>query len=385
MPVVVPYRSNRPLKGRRLGRLGLVNEATFTSGSTAGAAAAGASAGASVGSVIPGVGTAIGAIVGAIGGTLANLFSSAPNTAAHLPWATALVNTLSQFGSTSGVGRQLPINQDGPSVYGITQMLEGLLATGAWMAWDTSLISSYDVCAHWAMAFTSSCQTVVQAICSHPVGPVTVSLNDSPGDTNTGAFNFTFMNPGPNASSDTISANIIMGGQGMVYTMLSHTGATPAQVTNAQNNAGAQKVFGLMVDFYLGQYAPQPVAAPVQQSAPVTTQSIVTPVTTAPGSATTTSGVGSPVADPETDALIQQLMAQGASQSAAMTAALQALASQGVNTQLPEVQAAVQNSAANAGGLLAGISPTTLLIIGGVIVAVVLMSRRSSSPASAAS
>jgi hypothetical protein len=382
--VIVPYRSNRPLRGlynRQMGRLGaVVNLTSITSGSTGSAAVTGASEGASVGATFGPIGAGVGAIVGAVGATLANVFSAPPNTPAHLPWATSLVNSLSQITTTAGVGRQLPLNQDGPSVFGIAQMLEGLMATGAWLAWDTSLISSYDVCAHWSMAFTSCIQTLVQSICTMGPGPQTISLNASQGDTALTAVPFTFNNPGPNASSDQISANLVMGMNGMVYAIISHTGATQAQAANGAVNPGAQKVFGLMVDYYLAQYAPQPVAAPTIAAVPTPapTPVVTQSATTVPqGSIASTSTASSASSTDPTDALIQQLIAQGASQSAAMTAALQDLASRGVDTTDPEVQAAVQQSAASAGGLLSGISPTTLLLVGGVIVAIVLMSRKS--------
>lgn len=314
----------------------------------------GAAAGAAFGPIGAGVGAAIGVVVG--------LLSAKPNTAAHIgSWDTQIVQAIGGLpASAAGIGRQIPWNENS---HGLVQFIEALLATGVYMAWDTSLKSSYDVCAHWAMTFGAAVQTLVTAIVGNAPGvPVTVSISEQPG-ANHGPINFSFTNPNLSIGPDAISSQIIMGANGLMYAMIIGLGETAAHAQSNASNAPAQKVFALMVDNIAAQLMPAaavpttsvPVVAPAVQAA---SQTVNASVAAAPPANTAS---GAPVVAPQdTTALMQSLMAQGATQQQAMLAAMQSLEANGINSQTPQIQQQLQ--AASSGGM----STTTLLIIAAV-------------------
>lgn len=333
----------------------------------AGTAASAIAAGAAAGSVAGPIGTAVGAVVGVV----VTILTKSNNTASHIGgWDGSLANAIGGLpASAAGIGRQIPWNENS---HGLTQMIEALLATGLYMAWDTSLISSYDVCAHWAMTFAAAVQTVVGAIVNNPVGKsVTVSIALSPGAGH-GPTNFTFVNPGIQVGPDKISANIIMGSKGLMAAMMTGLGGqAPQNIASNASNALAQKVFALMVDYQAAQLAP----AAAQPSKPVTTA--VAPAVAAASSAANASVAASPsipatantqpiaAATPTDDSV---LMAQ----NQAILSAMQNLEAQGVNTSTPQGQAMVQAAVAAPATGLFGLSNTTLLILGGIAVAAFL-------------
>jgi hypothetical protein len=232
---------------------------------SAGGAAGGAIAGATAGSVLPVVGTAIGAVVGAVIGIL----TKTNNTASHIgTWDTSLAQGIQSLpASASGIGRQIPWNENS---HGLVQMIEALLAVGVYMAWDTSLKSSYDVCAHWAMTFGAAVQSLTNAIVANPVGPCSVTISESPG-ANRGPIQFNFNNPGIGVGPDAIAANIIMGTNGLMYSMITGLGETTTHASSNAYNGLAQKVFALMVDNIAATLVPAVPAAPVPVVAPVVT------------------------------------------------------------------------------------------------------------------
>ena len=365
---------------------------------------AGASAGGAVGSIVPGVGTAIGTAVGALVGAVVGALSGTPNTAAHIgSWDSQVVQALAALPSTAqGLGRQFAWNENS---HGLVQMIEALLATGIYMAWDTSLLSNYSVCAHWATTFSTAVQTVATAVCKNAAGAkCTVSIALSPGAGGFPPFNFTFTNPGISVGPDAVAAQVIMGKTGLMGAMMTALGGqNPANITSNENNASAQKVYSLMIDYVAAQVAPAaavpstpvPVVAPVVAVAataantavaaghnPVTATAIATtvPSTTTPTVTGTTSN-GTPVVAPDdTAALISQLIAQGQSQTAAINAGLASLEANGVDSSAPASQAALQSSAvAAASPGLFGLSTNELLIGGAAIAAVFfLMSGKNS-------
>jgi hypothetical protein len=351
--------------------------ATLTTASiTAGSAIA---AGAAAGSVVGPIGTAVGALAGIVAG----LLQAKPNTAAHIgSWDSQLVNALAALPAPNGIGRQIPWNDDG---HGLTQMIEALLATGLYMDWDTSIISNYDVCAHWATTFATLAQVVATAGCKGAAGAsLTVSITSQPGGP-VGPGNFTFKNPGIAGGPEAFAASAIMGASGAMTWLFNRwqiagtAAQSKAYASQMGNNAYAQKVFALMVDYVAAQVAPAaaaPVTTPPKVSAviPAASTAAKTAVaaapttaakpatTTAPATATTqpvtvpttptpvaTTSSGSTVSDADIANLIAQVQAQGQSQNAAISAALAQLQSQGVNTAAPAVQAAVSNAVAPAG------------------------------------
>lgn len=228
-------------------------------------AEAGAAAGASFGPIGAGVGAAIGVVVG--------LLSAQPNTAGHIGgWDTQLAQAIQGLpASAAGIGRQIPWNENS---HGLVQFIEALLATGVYMAWDTSLISNYAVCAHWATTFAAAVQSLTTAIVNSPVGvqasaPIVFNTAAS-GIANQ---NFPFVNPGISVGPDAISASLIMGSSGLMYWMITSIGETTAHASSNANNALAQKVFALMVDNIAAQLAPAAAApaAPVPVVAPAVT------------------------------------------------------------------------------------------------------------------
>jgi trimeric autotransporter adhesin len=345
----------------------------------AGTAASAIATGAAAGSVAGPIGTAVGAVVGVVVGIL----TKSNNTASHIgTWDAQLVQALSALPSTAqGLGRQFAWNENS---HGLVQMIEALLATGIYMAWDTSLISNYDVCAHWASTFGLAVQNVATAVCQNKAGAkCTVSVALSPGAGGFPPFNFTFTNPGISVGPDAVAATVIMGKSGLMGAMMTALGGqAPQNIASNESNASAQKVYSLMVDYWAAQVAPAaavpstpvPVVKPAVTAAataantaaaaghnPVTAAVIAT--TPAPAVAPTVTGTtasGTPVVAPsDTAALISTLIANGQSQTDAINAGMASLEANGVNSQAPASQAALQTSAAPG---LFGLSTTELLI-----------------------
>jgi hypothetical protein len=420
MDVFVPYRSFR----RGFGRLGVgvapnvvtgaQGIALTTAGISAGTAiAAGASAGAIAGP--------IGAAVGALAGLVSGILSPSPNTAAHIgSWDTQLVNALAQLPSTvAGIGRQIPWNEDG---HGLVQYLEALLACGQYMAWDPSLISNYDVCAHWAMTLSTACQVVAQAVCQNAKGAkVTVQVTAQPGGP-VGPGPFSFTNPGIAVGPEAVTSAVIMGPNGVMTWLFNRwqiagTAALSKQYASEMgSNAPAAKVYALMVDYVAGQEntpdtAPaKPVpnvtqvpaaaasavqtaiatapAAPAAPAAPKpmstiqpiasAAQSTVSPApaaqtpVTVPATPTpvATTASGSTVTDADIANLISALQTNSSNQQEAVNSALSQLESQGVDTTQPAVQQAVQNAVSP------GLSTTDWLLIGGGALALILLLKK---------
>ncbi len=357
-------------------------------------ASVGAKAGATAGSVVPGVGTAIGAAVGAVVGAVVGILTRTNNTASHIgSWDGGLTQAIAALPqSAAGIGRQFPWNENS---HGLGQMIEALLATGIYMAWDSSLKSNYDVAAHWAMTFAAAVATVAQAIVSNPVGAtVNLSITVQPG-ANHGPIPFSFVNPGIGAGPDRISATVIMGSSGLMYAIIVGCGETQTHAQSNANNGLAQKVFALMLDYQFAQLHPQaaqpatpaPPIAPIIAAVSTTANQVAATLPVQPPPMATTQplplpimGAPLPVAHQQavdnSAAMMQQMLAQGASQNAAMLAALQQLQSQGVNTQQPAVQQQLQAAVQPSGFM--GMSNTELLLIGGAIVAVVVLSKKES-------
>jgi hypothetical protein len=129
--------------------------------------------------------------------------------------------------------------------------------------------------------------------------------------------------------------------------------------------------------------APTPVAAPVPVTGlPAPTQSLAQAVATpapapvpAPAVIATTSA-GTPVVAPDdTDALIAQLIAQGQSQTQALTSAMAILEANNINSQTPQVQQQLQQAVA-AAAPSSGISTTDMLLIGGAALALILLMKK---------
>ncbi len=373
----VPRMKN--VRNNPFGSLGItaqgVKIASSAVAGTAGAvtAASAIAAGAAAGSVVPGIGTAVGALVG----ITASLLAAKPNTAGHIgSWDTQLVQALARLPATvAGIGRQIPWNEDS---HGLTQMIEALLATQVYMAWDPSLVSSYDVCAHWAMTFAAAVQATVTAVCKNPAGKtVSATITNAPGGSG-GNYSFTFVNPGYSVGPEAVSAQVIMGTKGLMYAMMIHQGVPQSQANQNANNSAAQKVYALMADYVIAANAPaaatqpatpvppikaivpaasaaakstvQPIAVvpaalvepePARWSAqPVTGGAIAQRVTAQQPPIASTS-TGQQVTSSDIANLIAALQAQGATNAQAQAAAAQTLQSQGVNTNVPAVQAAL--------------------------------------------
>ena len=413
MPIPTPLRNYRVGVGRLRGlgaavcnvKVGVESTAAVTAGVTAASAIA---AGAAAGSVIGPVGTAVGAVAGIVSGLLA----AKPNTAAHIgSWDTQLVNALAQLPSTvAGIGRQFPWNNDGN---GLTQMIEALLAVGEYAPWDSSIISNYDVCAHWATTLATMVQTVATAVCKNAKGAsVTVSLTSQPGGP-VGPGNFTFTNPGILVGPEAVTNAVIMGSNGCMVWMFnrwqiaSTAALSKTYAATMGSNAAAAKVYALMVDYVAGSLNVADAATPVPDVTSVpaaaataaktaTTTTTATPVapptvtvpTTAPNTlipattavpTATTAAVATPAttaapvaatatvpATSTTPATTVTVPATAAScPTAALTAVLQQLEAQGADTSQPEVQAAAQQAVATATPAT-GLSTNTLLLVGGL-------------------
>lgn len=251
----VPYRM--PLRGlphpfaRGFGRLG--DAASTKIATTTVSAGAAIAAGAAAGSVVGPVGTAVGALAAIV----STILTPSPNTAAHIgSWDSQLVSALAQLPNTvAGIGRQIPWNEDS---HGLVQYLEALLACGQYMAWDNSLITNYDVCAHWAMALSTAAQTVATAVCQNKSGAsVTVQITSAPGGP-VGPAPFTFTNPAINSGPEAVTDAVIMGSKGVMTWLFSRwqiagTAALSKQyATEMGSNTPATKVYAMMVDYVAG-------------------------------------------------------------------------------------------------------------------------------------
>lgn len=407
----VPYRM--PLKGIRRRGLGTTlttageGATLVTAGVTAGSAIA---AGATIGSVAGPIGAAVGAVAGIVAGIL----TPSPNTAAHIgSWDSQLVNALASLPSTvAGIGRQIPWNENS---HGLVQYLEALLACGQYMSWDNSLITNYDVCAHWAMALSAAAQTVATAVCKNPPGAsVTVQITSQPGGP-VGPAPFTFKNPAITSGPEAVTDAVIMGPNGVMTWLFSRWQIASTAALSKQyaaemgSNAPATKVYALMVDYVAGTTntpdtvpatpvpdvssipakastavstavaaapkAATPVAAPPPASSapPTAPVAAAPPPVTMPAAPTPVASTssGSTVTDADIANLIQTMQQQGASQDDAISSALSQLESQGVDTSSPPVQAAVQNAVAP------GMSSTELFLIGiAIAVGVYLFTRK---------
>ena len=322
----------------------------------------GAAQGAAAGSAWGPIGTAVGAAIG----TVVGLLSAKPNTAAHIgTWSSQLASSIGAMpASAAGVGRQIPWNENS---HGLVQMIEALMAVGAYMAWDPSILSNYDVCAHWAMTFGAAVQTVTTAIVQNPAGKsVTVSISEQPG-ANHGPINFTFVNPGITVGPDAISAKIIMGSAGLMYAMIIGLGETAAHASSNANNSLAQKIYAYMVDNVAATLAPAATtpSTPVTQTVAPAVQAASSTVNAAVAAAPATANTQPVTTTTDNSAA---LMAQ----NAAMLAALQNL-----ETQQPGSAATpVVNVSAPASTTSGGISTTDLLLIGGVALAAILFLKK---------
>jgi len=364
-PQKVPtLKYNQPQTTLRVGRrLGGFGDAQL--------AVKGASAGASVGSaVMPVFGTAIGAVVGAVAGMLVHVGQGA----LRAQQAQAIDQALAQLSTANHQGAAIPWNGTATQP-GLLQLISALMTSGIYMSWDSGVVSSPSINGNWSTTFVNAIKALVGAIVAQPIGAASVSIAVSPGAGGYPPFNFSFNNPGISVGPDVISASIVMGNGGLMYSIIKSLGETDAHAQANANNNAAQKVFALMVDHAAYDLVPPPpppapVAAPVAPtSAPelATTQQIVPTV-----QQTGTTVTGSPVVAPnDTNALMAQLMAQGATQQQALAAAMQSLEANGINSQSPQVQQQLQAASD-------GISTTTMLIIGGVAVAAYFLSQQNS-------
>lgn len=352
-------------------RLGAVNQQLVSAGGAAGGAIAGATAG----SVVPVVGTAIGMVVGAVVGIL----TQTSNTASHIgSWDTQLAQGIQSMpASAAGIGRQIPWNENS---HGLVQMIEALLATGVYMSWDASLKSNYNVCAHWSTTFATAVQAVVQAIVAGQSSATIVLNTGASGIPNK---TFTFQNPGIAVGPDQIAAQIIMGGSGLMYWMITAIGESAAHASSNASNALAQKVYALMIDNVAAQLVPAVPATPVPVIAPIVTaaaaaannavaagQSPVAAVTVPAAQATVIPAAPTQAPVPGTSTPIQNMQSYGPAIGFAPTA--------------PIATPAAQTVAA-----VGGLSTETLLILAGAAVLIfALMSGGSNqsrpSPAPAA-
>ena len=371
IPRPTPYHNpNRPVQYGHFGALGIAPAGIAQSGATVATTAALESttimgtigAGAEAGSVAGPIGAAVGIVVGVVVGIL----TRTNNTASHIgSWDGGLTQAIGGLpSSAAGIGRQIPWNENS---HGLVQMIEALLATGIYMAWDTSLKSNYDVAAHWAMTFGAAVQAVAQAVVGTPAGQTaSVSIALSPGAGGHGPITFNFANPGVQVGPDRISATIIMGSAGLMGAMMMGLGGqAQANIVSNENNGLAQKVYALMLDYWFAQLAPQ-AAAPTK---PVP---VIAPAVAAASVAANKVAATLPVAPPPVNP----------PPSVAVVAASQPPAQMNIQAQqqpnivvVPGQTQQFAPTAAPTTGLF-GMSDTEILLIGGVVVAVVLMSRK---------
>jgi hypothetical protein len=341
---------------RRFGRLGI----TAAQGSTvvAGGIASAVAAGAGAGSVAGPIGTVVGAVVGVVVGIL----TKSNNTASHIgTWDAQLSQAIGQLpASAAGIGRQIPFNENS---HGIVQMIEALLATGIYMAWDPSLITNYDVCAHWSTTFGAAVTQVVDAICANPTGAqVSANITLDTGASGIPNKNFTFTNPGVQVGPDAISAQIIMGNAGLMYWMITAIGETTAHASSNGSNALAQKVFALMVDNVAATLAPVATVP----STPVDT-TVAATVVTASTAANAAASAGADPAVAANAAVATTPVAAPAAIPVAATGAPAVSTPVNVEIQDPENQAPAALPVVAA---QTGISTNDLLIGGGLFLGV---------------
>ena len=427
MPINKLRQKGMPVR-RNFGALGLTATGDALLSKGAGVAAtvgvSAIAAGAGAGSLAGPIGTVAGAVIGAVVGIL----TQTSNTASHIgTWDGQIVSAIAALpSSAAGIGRQIPWNENS---HGLVQCIEALLAVGAYMAWDTSLKSNYDVCAHWAMTFGQAVQNLAGAIVAKQSS---VSIPLSPGAGGHGPFTFKFNNPGVSVGPDKISATLVMGSSGLMAAMMTALGGqNPQNIASNATNASAQKVYALMLDYWFAQLAPAaaapttpvpPTLATAVQAAstaanvaasaiaatsppvvvpspppPATAVSSAVAVAPPPAATAAVPVVGSTTQAPVGPAVTQtqvtdtpvagtsstttssaastinSLLAQGASQNSAVLAAIQALEAQGVPTSTATV--AANNAVAPATGLF-GMSTDDLLILGGVAVAAILLLKK---------
>jgi len=130
-----------------------------------------------------------------------------------------------------------------------------------------------------------------------------VPITFSPGASGVPPKNFTFVNPGINVGPDAIAANIIMGPTGLMSWIITAIGETPAHAAANASNAGAQKVFALMVDHATADAMPASLSttlanAPIIQVPPPVAAAATTLAasTVATGTVPTLAGSGTTVA-----------------------------------------------------------------------------------------
>jgi hypothetical protein len=343
-------------------RFGAVNSQLVSAGGAAGGAIAGATAG----SVIPVVGTAIGMVIGAVVGIL----TQTSNTASHIgSWDTQLAQGIQSLpASAAGIGRQIPWNENS---HGLVQMIEALLATGVYMAWDASLKSNYNVCAHWSTTFATAVQSVTQAIVANPAGPVSTTITFSPGAGGIPNKTFTFNNPGIAVGPDQIAAQIIMGGSGLMYWMITAIGESATHASSNANNGLAQKVYALMVDNVAAQLVPAVPAAPVP---------VIAPVVTAAATAANTQGPAAAI--PAAQASIVPV---GVTQAPPAAVPVPEFAETEYGPAIGFAPAPVVAPTAQTVAAVGGLSTTTLLILAGaaVLIFAMMSGGNKSSPAPA--
>ena len=348
---------------RRAGVGALAPGITGTGGASG--AAYGAAEGASVGSFVGPIGTAVGAVVGAIAGALIHQGQGALRASQ----AAAIDQALAGLVTGNNVGALIPWQGTAQNP-GLNQFLSALMTAGVWMNWDSSVGNSPSVNGNWVTTFVAAVQAVTKAIISSPTGAaLSVPISFTPGAGGIAPGNFQFSNPGIGVGPDVISAKIIMGSGGLMYWMIIHLGETAAHASANANSLSAQKVFALMVDHAASDDASLAYVAPKTSSPqPISTTQPITSTVSSPGPnviGTTATGTAV-VSTSDTDALIAQLIAQGQSQTAAMNAALASLQANGVDTNQPAVQQAVQASAAAASSSFLGLSTSTWLILAAV-------------------
>lgn len=321
MPINKLRQKGMPVR-RNFGALGLTatGDALLSKGAAVGATVgvSAIAAGAGAGSLAGPIGTVVGAVVGAVVGIL----TQTSNTASHIgSWDGGIVSALSGLpSSAAGIGRQIPWNENS---HGLVQIIEALLAVGVYMAWDTSLKSNYDVCAHWAMTFGQAVQNVATAIVQKPNGSCTVSIPLSPGAGGHAPFNFTFTNPGVTVGPDKISATIIMGSSGLMAAMMTALGGqNPTNIASNATNASAQKCYALMLDYWFAQLAPA-AAVPTTPVPPTVATAVQAASTAANTAAAAIAATSPPVAVPSPPPPATAVAsATGAANAAATAAAL---------------------------------------------------------------
>lgn len=344
---VVPYRSNRPLRG--MGRLGFAiapnggansGESILAAGGITGTggvsgAAKGAGAGASIGSVAGPFGTAIGAAVGAIIGGLVHFGTGAQ----RLATANSIIEEI----------RQVPADFQGRTltVPVLTELFGALVSThnffGYVNPWPGN--SPSDI----AHEFTGFMDVIAKLIAQTNSTPIGGTVNFSYKGWNGVSFTYSFRNPG-SLNSAVYTQQVVIPA---VMNWLTHNGAVDvASVSKDLNNPLVQTVFQLMTDYQIGQnpppmtQGPAPAPTTLLQQQPAAQQPVNAPPAV----------VNVPMIPPTSAAQIAQTSYLP---SAPINVSVAAPAAQ----QLPT-------------GSGFSLSPTTMLIGAGIIIAVILIAKR---------